>query len=189
MERKAGVGDKGLRKVKEIKGGEIVNEAGSNQPVYDKPKNKPEETQIGAGSDLSVPVEFKTGVRRIDFQMKAIEAIETHYPNPNTGNPTTPISVILRWQQAGFGMSWSQVKVFLWAGMLWETPNMRLEELDDMMDMSKIKSYSDLIDKALQLSFGITDEEIAAAKKAIAEQNEQAAKAAAEKNGPSIGGS
>ena len=86
-------------------------------------------------------------------------------------------------------MSWSQVKVFLWAGMLWETPNMRLEELDDMMDMSKIKSYSDLIDKALQLSFGITDEEIAAAKKAIAEQNEQAAKAAAEKNGPSIGGS
>ena len=183
--RKAGVGDRGLRKLP--KGGEIVNEAGSNQPVYDKPK--PEDVpKIGAGSDLSVPVEFKTGVRRIDFQMKAIEAIESHYPNPNTGNPTTPISVILRWQQAGFGMSWSQLKVFLWAGMLWETPNLRLEELDGMMDMSQVKTYSALVDKALQLSFGISDEDIAAAQKEVAD-SEKAAQAAAEKNGPSIGGS
>ena len=168
----------------------MVNEAGQpDQPVYDKPKDKPEESRIGAGSDLSVPVEFKTGVRRIDFQMKAIEAIESHYPNKNTGNPTTQISVIIRWQQAGFGMSWSQLKVFLWAGMLWETPNLPLDELDNMMDMSKVKAYSDLVDKALQLAFGISEEDIAAAKKAVEEQNEKAMKAAAEKNGLSIGGS
>ena len=164
----------------------MANEAGKdNSPVYDKPKNK---EPTGARADTSIPVEFSDGVvRRIDFKMGAIEAIEHHYPDLNTGNPTTPISVILRWQRAGFGMSWSQLKVFLWAGMLWETPHMQLDELDDMMDMSKVKKYSDLVDKALQLSFGISDEDIAAAQAAAAEQNEQAVKAAAEKNGPSIG--
>ena len=178
--RKAGVGDRGLRKLP--KGGEIVNEAGSNQPVYDKPK--PEDVpKIGAGSDLSVPVEFKTGVRRIDFQMKAIEAIESHYPNPNTGNPTTPISVILRWQSGGFGMSWSQLQVFLWAGLLWETPNVSLTEVEVMMDLKKIRYYSDQVDEALKLAFGITDEDIAAAQEAA----ETGDTKAAEKNGILIG--
>jgi hypothetical protein len=178
VSRKAGVGDGGLRKTK---GGNIVNQAGSEGAVPEK-----KEGPRGAGPDTSVAVEFRDGERRIDFKIGAIEAIESHYPNPNTGNPTTPISVILRWQQGGFGMSWSQLKVFLWAGMLWETPHMQLEELGDMMDLSKVKYYSDLVDKALQLAFGISDEDIAAAQKAVSEQNEKAVKAA-EKNGPLIG--
>ena len=183
MERKAGVGEKGLRKPK---GGEMVDEAGK-QPVYDKPKEAKGPAPRGAGPDTSVAVEFKGGnTRRIDFKMGAIEAIESHYPNKYTGNPATPISVILRWQQGG-GMSWSQLKVFLWAGMLWETPHIQLEELDEMMDLGKIKYYSEKVDNGLQLAFGISEEDIAAAQKARAEQNEAAVKATAEKNGPLIG--
>ena len=183
MERKAGVGEKGLRKTK---GGETLNEAGQ-EPVYDEPKVKeakgPTPAPRGAAPDTSVAVEFKDDVRRIDFKMGAIEAIESHYPNKETGNPTTPISVILRWQQGGFGMSWSQLKVFLWAGMLWETPHIQLGELDDMMDLSKVKYYSTQVDKGLQLAFGISDADIAAANKAIADGNTKAA----QKNGPLIG--
>ena len=137
----------------------------------------------GAGSDSSVEIEFKDGKRRIDYLIGAIEAIENHYPDKDTGNPTTPISVILRWQKGGFGMSWSQLKVFLWAGLLWETPQLQLEELNAMIDLTKIKYYSEQVDKALLTSFGITDEDIAAANKAMEEGNQEAA----QKNGILIG--
>ena len=136
----------------------------------------------GAGSDTSMEIIFKDDVkRRIDFKMGAIEAVENHYPDKNTGNPTTPISVILRWQKGGFGMSWSQLKVFIWAGLLWETPLLKLEELDDMIDMKRIKYYSAQVDTALQHAFGITPEDIAEAEKAAAEGKEP------EKNGILIG--
>ena len=180
-ERKAGLGTDGLRKAK---GGAVTN--GDESIVHDKPVKglKGGRNMNGAGSDTSVEVVFKDNdVRRIDFKMGAIEKIENHYPDVNTGNPTTPISVILRWQRAGMGMSWSQLKVFLWAGLLWETRMLKLEELDDMMELAKIKYYSEQVDKALQNAFGITDEEIAAAQKAA----EEGQVAAAEKNGPLTG--
>ena len=138
----------------------------------------------GAGSDSSVEIEFKDGKRRIDFLMGAIEAIEGNYPDTGTGNPTTPISVILRWQRSGFGMSWSQLKVFLWAGLLWETPSIAQSDLNAMIDIKRIKYYSEQVDKALQLAFGISDEDIAAAKQAVDGQQQ---KDAAEKNGALIG--
>ena len=182
--RKAGVGEKGLRKTK----GGAVNNANSDEAPVDKPKlpkgPKGGQNMKGAGSDSSVEVEFKDGKRRIDFLMGAIEAIEGNYPDKVTGNPTTPISVILRWQRSGFGMSWSQLKVFLWAGLLWETPDIAQGDLNAMMDIKRIKYYSERVDKALQLSFGISDEDIAAAQEAA---NEAARKEAAEKNGALIG--
>ena len=181
--RKAGVGEKGLRKTR---GGAMNANNGDEAPVYDKPAKGPKggRNMQGAGSDSSVEVEFKDGKRRIDFLMGAIEAIEGNYPDKVTGNPTTPISVILRWQRSGFGMSWSQLKVFLWAGLLWETPDIAQGDLNAMMDIKRIKYYSERVDKALQLSFGISDEEIAAAQKAA---DENARKEAAEKNGALIG--
>jgi hypothetical protein len=138
----------------------------------------------GAGPDTSIPVNFKDGERRIDFKMGAIEAIESSYPDPDTGNPTTPISVILRWQKGGFGMSWSQLKVFLWAGLLWETPHLRKDELNDMMELKKVKYYSDQVDEALKLAFGISDEDIANAQAAA---DDQKAQEAVEKNGALTG--
>ena len=81
-------------------------------------------------------------------------------------------------------MSWSQLKVFLLAGLLWETPDIAQGDLNAMMDIKRIKYYSERVDKALQLSFGISDEEIAAAQKAA---DENARKEAAEKNGALIG--
>ena len=162
VSRKAGVGDDGLRKTK---GGVVMDKV------------------AGAEPDTSIPIDFKNGTRRIDFKMGAIKAIEKQYPNRDTGNPTTPISAILRWQAGGFGMSWTQLQVFLWAGLLWETPNISLDEVEGMMDLKKIKYYSDQVDDALKLAFGITDEQIAEAQKAAEEGDTEAA----QKNGILIG--
>jgi len=180
VERKAGIGNDGLRKTK---GGAVK---GDESEVHDKPVkgSKGGRNMNGAGSDSSVEVVFKNDdIRRIDFVMGAIEAIENHYPDKNTWNPTTPISMILRWQRGGFGMSWSQLKVFLWAGLLWEDREIKLTDLDTMMDLKRVKYYSEQVDEALKLAFGITDEDIAAAQKAMEEGNAEAA----QKNGISIG--
>ena len=145
--RKAGSGDDGLRK---SRGGKVME---------------------GAGSDTSIPIVFEDGTeKRLDFKLGAIEAIENSYPDSTTGNPTTPIGMILRWQRGGFGMSWSQLKVFMWAGLLWEDRNLKKEDLDGKISLRKMQYYSTQVDDALKLAFGITDEEIKEAyKKAEAE--------------------
>jgi len=63
----------------------------------------------------------------------------------------------------------SQLKVFLWAGLLWEDREIKLTDLDTMMDLKRVKYYSEQVDEALKLAFGITDEDIAAAQKAMEE--------------------
>lgn len=114
-------------------------------------------------ADSHVPVEWADGeIRSIKFTMRAIAAIENCYPERDaeghlTGNPATPIGVILSWTKPETGMPWSQLETFLWAGLLYEYPDMTKDEMSDWFDLSKINYYDEKVGEAIRLTIGARD--------------------------------
>jgi hypothetical protein len=114
-----------------------------------------------------VPIECIDGVTRyVKFTMRAVAAMELAYPERDsegnfTGNPATPIGVILSWAKPERGMAWSLLENFLWAGFLHEYPYLTKEEMSEWLDLTRIVYYDAQVSKAIRIALGTYEAEAA----------------------------